>query len=259
MEHLTINVDEEIVTAFRHVEDWTSMGQIAKLLNLSYWKIERICWILAGKGVIFWKPGDKMQQLFRYNPNLGIKIQTNILEELDILLGKDYFVAGETALFLHNLTDHALYQRISEIALPKNRYNKLGAKIVDSLHDYATILPRNIPKRCDKSKIIADALSMGDVILLQKSTRNFRNLKFFGPFNLPALNIILEDVDLPRIKLFEYTLKALDFGLSQENFYKLCSKKPILDYVRKYLEGEKDIPDEYWNELRDAEHNVKGY
>jgi hypothetical protein len=259
MEYLTIKVDEEIVNAFRHFEDWTSMAQIAKALNLSYWKTERICWILAGKGVIFWKPGNKMQQLFKYSPNLEPKIQTNILEKLDIQLGRDYFITGETALFLHNLTDHAMYQRIAEIALPKNKYNILGAKIVEKLHKYATILPNNIPKRCDKSQIIASALSMGDVVLLQKSTRNFRSLKFYGPFNLPAINIILEEVDLPRLELFEYTLKALNFGLGQEDFDKLCSKKPVLVYLRRYIEGKNDIPDEYWNDIRDAEHNVKGY
>jgi len=260
MEYLTIKVEEEIVNAFRHFEDWTSMVQIAKALTLSYWKTEGICWFLAGKGIIFWKPGIKMQQLFKYNFNLKQKIQTNILEKLDILLGKDYFITGETALFLHNLTDHALYQRIKEIALPKNKYNTLGAKIVEYLHEYAIILPKNIPKRCDKNKIIADALSMGDVILLQKSMRNFRLLKFYGPFNLPAMNIILEEVDLPSITLFEYTLKALDFGLSREDFNKLCLKKPELVYLRRYLfEDKKDIPDEYWNEIRDAEYNVKGY
>lgn len=158
MEYLTIQVEEDIVNAFRHFEDWTSMVQIAKALNLSYWKTERICWLLAGKGIIFWKPGIKMQQLFKYNFNFELKVQTNILEKLDILLGKDYFITGETALFLHNLTDHALYQRIKEIALPRNKYTTLGAKIVENLHEYATILPKNIPKRCDKNKIIADAL-----------------------------------------------------------------------------------------------------
>ncbi|NAT11139.1 hypothetical protein C4E22_06320 [ANME-1 cluster archaeon AG-394-G06] len=90
-----------------------------------------------------------------------------------------------------------MYQRIIEIALPKNKYNEIAKKVVENLNMYATIMPSKIPKRCNTSNIIADALGIGDVIVLRKALHNPRWLKFYGDLNLPGVEIILEEIDLP--------------------------------------------------------------
>jgi len=259
MELLTVKIDEEIVNAFKHFEEWISMSQLAKALKLTYNKTTRICWALVGKGLLLWKPGKKGDQLFRYNPEYGMKKETDLLSEIDELLGRDYYITGETALFLHNLTDHALYQRIIEIALPKNKYIEIIEKVVVNLNKYATILPHKIPKQCNKSDIIADALSFGNVIVLRKTLYNPRSLKFHGKLKLPSMRIVLEEIELPEKELFEYTLKAIDFNLKDEDLEKLCRKKPVLIYLKKYLEGDRDIPDTILNAIKAAEKNVRGY
>lgn len=259
MEVLTVKIDEEIVNAFKHFEGWISLGKIAKALRITYTKTERICWTLAGKGVVFWKPGEGREQLFRYNKEYGRKKKTDLLHEIDELLKRNYYITGETALFLHNLTDHAMYQRRIELALPKSKYNELADKLVENLNKYATILPDAIPKQCNKNNIMTDALGVGDVIVLRKAAHNPRRLKFQGDLNLPGMEIILEEVDLPDKELFEYTLRALDLNLTEEKFKDLCQRKPILVYLKKYLEGDKNIPDNILNAIKEAERNVRGY
>lgn len=256
---LTVKIDAEIVNAFKHFEGWISLSQIARTLKITYPKTERICWTLAGKGVVFWKPGQRREQLFRYNKEYGRKKETDILYEIDKLLGRDYYITGETALFLHNLTDHAMYQRIIELALPKNKYNELADKVVEKLNRYATILPHTIPKHCNKDDILTDALEVGDVIVLRKAAQNPRMLKFHGDLNLPDMKFILEEVDLSANELFEYTLRALDLNLTEEEFKELCQRKHDLVYLKRYLEGDKNIPDIILNAIKEAERNVGGY
>lgn len=259
MNVLTIKVDEEIVNAFKHFEDWISIGHIAEALKLTYPTAEKICWTLTGKGIVLWKPGRRRQQLFTYNQGCWKKEKTDVFHELDRLLGRDYYITGETALFLHNLTDHAMYQRIIEIALPKSKYNEIAEKVAENLNMYATIMPSKIPKRCNKSNIIADALGIGDVIVLRKALHNPRWLKFYGDLNLPGVEIILEEIDLPDRMLFEYALKAIDLNLTDEAFSTLCREKPVLIYLKTYLEGDREIPDTILNALKAAERNVRGY
>lgn len=64
-------------------------------------------------------------------------------------------------------------------------------------------------------------------------------MKFYGDLNLPGIDVILSELDLPDKKLFEYTVKAIDFNLTDEEFKKLCLIKPTLLYLKKYLEGDK--------------------
>ncbi len=256
---LTVKIDAEIVNAFKHFEGWISLSQIAKTLRITYPKTERICWTLAGKGVVFWKPGKGREQLFRYNKDYGRKKEANILHEIDKLLGRDYYITGETALFLHNLTDHAMYQRLIELALPKTKYNELADKLVENLNRYATILPHKIPKHCNKDNILTDALEVGDVVVLRKAVHNPRMLKFHGDLNLPGMKFILEEVDLPDKELFEYTLRALDLNLTEEEFKELCQRKHDLVYLKKYLEGDKNIPDNILNAIKQAARNVRRY
>lgn len=132
-------------------------------------------------------------------------------------------------------------------------------KIVEKLNKYATVLPDKIPKHCNKRNIVADALGIGDVVILRKALNNPRNLKFYGDLNLPAIDVILTELVLPDKKLFEYTLKAINFNLTDEEFKKLCLIKPTLLYLKKYLEGDKNIPDNILNAIRGAEKNARGY
>lgn len=259
MEVLTIKIDEETLNAFKHFKEWISIGDIAKALKLTHPTAEKICWTVAGKGLVLWKPGKGRKQLFRYNQGYGRKKETDILHEIDKLLGRDYYITGETALFLHSLTDHAMFQRIIEVALPKNKYNELANKLVENLNKYATILPSKIPKQCNNSNIMADALGIGDVIILRKALHNPRMLKFYGDLNLPGMEIILEEIDLPDKELFECTLRALDLNLTEEEFKELCQRKHNLVYLKRYLERDKNIPANILNAIKEAERDVRGY
>lgn len=259
MELLTVRMDEESLNAFKHFDEWVSIGDIAKALKFAPPTAEKICWTLAGKGLALWKPGKRRKQLFKYNQRYGKKKEIDIFNKIDELLGRDYYITGETALFLYNLTDHAMYQRIKEIAIPKNKYTELAEKVVEKLNKYATVLPDKIPKHCNKRNIVADALGIGDVVILRKALNNPRKLKFYGDLNLPGIDVILSELDLPDKKLFEYTLKAIDFNLTDEEFKKLCLIKPTLLYLKKYLEGDKNIPDNILNAIRGAEKNARGY
>jgi len=261
MEVLTVKTDEEIVNALRHFVEWVSLSQIAKALELTHNKATRICWSLVGKGLLLWKPDParREKQLFKYNYGYGKKKQTDIFNEIHKLLQRNYYITGEAALFLHNLTNHALYQRIIEIALPTNKYNEIGSNLVENLNAYATIIPYTLPKQTNKDIIIADALGIGDVIILRKALHNPRQLRFYGNYNLPSKEIILEEVELPVNSFFEYTLKAIDLGLTEEEFEELCQKKPVLIYLKRYLEGDKDIPDSILDALKAAERSVRGY
>jgi len=257
MELLTLKLDEEILNAFKHFKEWTALSSIAEALKLTHPTVEKISWNLTGKGIILWKPGKGREQLFKYNARYGNKKETNLLPEINKLLGRDYYITGETALFMHGLTDHAMYQRVIEIALPKNKYRELAGELVESLNEYATILPDTIPKHCKNT--VTDALGRGDVIVLKKAEHNPRRLKFHGDFNLPGMEIILEELELPDTELFEYTLKAIDLNLTDKEFEKLCKRKHNLIYLKKYLEGDKNTPINILNTIKEAERNVRGY
>lgn len=259
MEFLTLRVDEEIVNAFKHFDKWVGLGRIAETLKLTSTKTERVCWALAGKGVILWTPGKGREQLFKYNSKYGKKKESELLYKFGEVLGRDYYITGETALFLYNLTDHAMYQRIIEIALPKNKYSELAGRLVENLNDYAIILPYMIPKQCNKNKIISDALCFGDVIVLRKAQHNPRTLKFQGDFNLPGMKVVLEEADLQEKELFKCILRALDSGLSEEEFKELAQKKHDMVYLKNYLEGDKKMPENILNLIKEAENDVRGY
>jgi hypothetical protein len=109
MEILSANIDEKTLIAFRHFEEWASISDIARNLELTAPTAERICWILTGKGLILWKPGKGRKQLFRYNQEFGKKRNANVLNEIDKLFGRDYYITGKTALFLHNLTRNSAH------------------------------------------------------------------------------------------------------------------------------------------------------
>jgi len=257
MELLTLRLDEEILNAFKHFKEWTALSSIADALKLTHPTVEKICWNLTGKGLVLWKPGNGRKQLFKYNAGYGNRKETNLLQKINKLLGRDYYITGETALFLHGLTDHAMYQRVIEIALPKNKYRELAGKLVENLNEYAIILPDTIPKHCKNTVI--DALGRGNVIILRKADHNPRRLKFHGDFNLPGMEIILEELELPDRELFEYTLKAMDLNLTDNKLEKLCRKKHNLVYLKNYIGGDKNIPVNILNTIKEAERNVRGY
>ncbi len=259
MDILTVKIDEEIINAFKHFEEWTNLSRIAEALRLTNTKTERICWTLVGKGIVLWKPGIGREQLFKYNKGNTRKKEIDILHKLNKLLDRNYYITGESALFLHGLTDHAMYQRIIDISLTKSKYNELAGKLVENLNKYATILPYKIPKQCNRTNIITDALENGYVLILRKSVHNIRRLKFHGDLNLPSMEISLEDADLLEKELFEYTIKAIDLGLADDEFEKLCRGKPDLFYLKKYLTGDENIPENILNTIQEAEKNVRGY
>ncbi|PKP61355.1 MAG: hypothetical protein CVT88_00315 [Candidatus Altiarchaeales archaeon HGW-Altiarchaeales-1] len=259
MDFIPIKIDEEIVNGLEHFTEWTSLGKIALSLRITYPKAERVCWTLAGKDILLWKPGKERQQLFKYNRQTIKKKEVNILSGIDKLLMRNYYITGESALFLHGLTDHAMYQRKIDIALPKNKYNMLAGRIVENLSKFATILPYEIPKHCNKNKIITDALTRGYAIIIRKSSHNIRKLKFNGDLNLPDIEIILEEIDFPKNDLFEYTMKALDYGMTNDEFEKLCEKKPNLYYLKKYFDGDKNIPVNILKIIKKSGKNVRGY
>jgi len=257
VELITLRLDEEILNAFKHFEEWTALSIIADALKLTPPTVEKMCWNLTGKSLVLWKPGNGREQLFRYNAGYGNKKETDLLPEINKLLGRDYYITGETALFMHGLTDYAMYQGVIEIALPKNKYSELAGKLVENLNEYATILPNTIPKHCKNTVI--DALGRGNVIVLRKAEHNPRRLKFHGDLNLPDMEIILEELELPDAELLEYILKAIDLNLKDNEFEKLCGRKHNLVYLKKYLERDKNIPINILNIIKEAERNVRGY
>jgi len=91
---------------------------------------------------------------------------------------------------------------------------------------------------------------------LRKALHNPRQLRVYGNYNLPSKEIILEEVELPVKKFFEYTLKAIDVGLTEAEFEELCQKKPVLIYLKRYLSGDKDS---ILDALKAAERSVRGY
>ncbi len=258
MNIVAIDTKKEIFNALTHFREWTTITRIARTIRLNPGTVEKLCWDLTGRGVLVWRPGTGRGQLFRYAPEYMKKKETQLLPEIKRILGRDYYITGRTGLFLHGMTEYGMFQRKTEISLPRERYKDLVAGLVKNLNKYTTILPHELPKRCNREEIFADALERGNVIVVHKAAYNVRKLRFHGEHNLPNIDIILAETDLNEKELFEYAFKAMDMGMTRESLDKLCRTRKVLTCLGDYLD-KKEIPKESLKKILEAEKSARGY